>query len=135
MVFFADVAVEVGDPALAGPLLDRLAPWADQWSDNGATAANPISHYLGGLSAVLGRYDDANAFFARSAAMCRDVGAQFFLAQTEFQWGRMLARRGRAGDADQARELLQRARDTATERGYTGVRRRAEDAIGLLDAL
>ena len=41
MVFFADAAIELGDPTFAGPLFERLVPWADQWSDNGATAREP----------------------------------------------------------------------------------------------
>jgi hypothetical protein len=132
MVFFADAAIELGDPAFAGPLYERLAPWGDQWSDNGATAANPICHYLGGLAWVLGRDDEADAFFARSATMCRGIGAQFFLAQTELLWGRMLARRGRTEDRDRARELLEHARSSAIAQGYASVLDRADEAIQLL---
>jgi class 3 adenylate cyclase len=134
MVFFADAAIELGDPAFAGPLYERLAPWGDQWSDNGATAANPICHYLGGLASVLGRDDDADAFFARSATMCRGIGAQFFLAQTELLWGRMLARRGRTEDHDRAHELLEQARSSAIAKGYASVLGRADEAIRLLGA-
>ena len=129
MVFFADAAIELGDPTFAGPLYERLVPWEDQWSDNGATAANPICHYLGGLAAVLGRDDEADAFFDRSARMCRGIGAQFFLAQTELLWGRTLARRGRTEDRDRALELLEQARSSAIAKGYASVIARADEAI------
>jgi hypothetical protein len=65
--------------------------------------------------------------------MCDAMGAQFFLAQTELLWGRMLVRRG-GPDVEMARQLLERARDAATARGYASVQRSAEYALGLLDA-
>ena len=61
MAFYAEAAIELDDPEFAEPLFQRLAPWSNQWSDNGATAASPVSHYLGGLATVLGRYDEADA--------------------------------------------------------------------------
>ena len=36
MVGYAEAAIECGDPQYAGPLFDRLAPWADQWAVTGA---------------------------------------------------------------------------------------------------
>ena len=132
MAFHAEAAIELGDPAFAGPMFDRLVPWSDQWTDNGATAACPVAHYLGGFAAVLGRFDEADTWFARSSAMCDDVGAEFFRAQTNLLWGRMLADRAAPGDTDRARELLQRAHDDAVTRGYGSVARRAEAALARL---
>ena len=103
-------------------------PWGDQWSDNGATAANPVSHFLGGLSTVLGRYEDADRYFAQSAALCQAVGAKFFLAQTELLRARMLLRRGNEGDERRARGLLRHAHDVSAAAGYASVLRRAADA-------
>ena len=134
MTFFAEAAIELGEPRFAGPLFERLVPWPDQWSDNGATAANPICHYLGGLAFVLGRLDEADELLARSAAMCGEVGAQFFLAQTQLLWGRVLAARDRADDSQRARELLEQAREAGRVRGYASVLARAEAAVHLLDA-
>ena len=69
MVSYSDAAIECRDPEYAGPLLDRLSPWADEWSTTlGPTAEGPVSHFLGGLATVLGRYDEADAYFAHSAA-------------------------------------------------------------------
>ena len=69
MVGYAEAAIECRDPKYAGPLFDRLAPWADQLSTaGGLTAEGPVSHYLGGLATVLGRYDEADAYFAQAAA-------------------------------------------------------------------
>jgi thiamine pyrophosphate-dependent acetolactate synthase large subunit-like protein len=61
--------------------------------------------------------------------MCRGIGAQFFLAQTELLWGRMLARRGRHEDLDRAVELLEQARSSAIAQGYASVLDRADEAL------
>jgi class 3 adenylate cyclase/tetratricopeptide (TPR) repeat protein len=129
MSFHAEAAIELGDAAFCGPIYERFFPWSDQWTDNGATATCPIAHYLGGCAAILGRYDEADEWFAQSARMCDSVGAEFFRAQTDLLWGRMHATRGGDGDADMARELLLRARDAAIAGGYGAVEERARAAL------
>ena len=47
-------------------------------------------------------------------------------------WGRLLVERDAPGDAEQARELLERARDVAIERGYGALRQRAEGTLSRL---
>ena len=132
MAFYAEAAIELDEPSFAAPLFQQLEPWADQWSDNGATAANPISHFLGGLATVLDRFDDAAYYFQRSAAMCRAVGARFFLAETELLWARMLVRRAQDDDRRAASELLRRARDAGSAAGYGLIVRRADEALANL---
>ena len=68
MVSYAEAAIECREPRYAAPLFNQLAPWADQLSTTGTTVAGPVSHVLGGLATVLGRPDEAEAYFARSAA-------------------------------------------------------------------
>ena len=126
---YAEAAVLCGDASSAGPLHDLLAPWADQWVATGATCDGPVSHYLGGLAAVLGRFDEAHAHFGRSAAVCAAAGAPFFAARTDLQWGTMLAQRGGPGDTEKAADLLRRAHVAAVAKGYGAVERRAEAAL------
>jgi class 3 adenylate cyclase/tetratricopeptide (TPR) repeat protein len=125
----ANAAIIVRDPRDAGVLLGRLAPWADQWSASGIHTHGPVAHLLGGLAAVLGRYDEADAYFATSAASSDRAGAKFFAAQTALLWGMMLAERGAPGDVDRARELLTDARKAGTTNGYTYVERRAAETL------
>jgi hypothetical protein len=135
MVFYAEAAMACGDPRYAGPLFEQLAPWADQWCTVGTcTAEGPVSHCLGGLATVLGRFDEADAYFAQSAATSEEMGAKFFGAWTELMWGRMLIERRGPGDARRARELLGRAQADAASHGYRNVERRATDALLLLDS-
>ncbi len=133
MVDYAEAAIECGDRVYAGPLFDRLKPWGGQVPATGASALAPVSHYLGGLAAVLGRYDDAEAYFADAARFSDRVGAKFFLARTRLLWGRMLAERLFPGDAEKAGDLLAQAGDAAVEHGYGDVERRVTEARRRLD--
>ena len=85
--------------------------------------------HLGGLATVLGRYDEADAYFAQSAAMSDRMGAKFFAALTDLMWGRMLAERRAPGDTEKARDLLTKAHTAAVAHGYGGVERRAAAAL------
>jgi hypothetical protein len=134
MVDYADAAVECADPSYARPLFELLAPWHAQLPATGASALPPVSHYLGGLAGVLGRYDEADAFFSQSAAMSERMGAKFFLARTDLWWGMMLARRNRPGDADAAKARLLKAQRAARAFGYGNVDRRATQALEAADS-
>ncbi len=135
MVEYAEAAIECRDPQCARPLFERLAPWADQLSATGsANAEGPVSHYLGGLAAVLGRNDEADRFFAQATTFSNRMGARFFAARTDLSWGRVLAERRAPGDTERARELLTKAHTAAVAHGYGTVDRRAAAALQLLDA-
>jgi ATP/maltotriose-dependent transcriptional regulator MalT len=133
MLVYAQAAVGIGDPKYAGPLFDRLAPWAEQFSTTGVTADGPVSYYLGDLATVLGRFDEADAYFMQAAAFNDRVDAKFFAASTNLAWGEMLAERGAPGDAEQSRELLTNAHAVGAAHGYASVERRAAEALQRLD--
>jgi hypothetical protein len=134
MVDFAEAAIECRDPKYAQPLFDQLAPWAEQLPATGGSALGPVSHYHGGLATVLGRYDEADAYFAKSAALSDRMGAKFFAVRTDLLWGKMLAERGSRGDAEKARELLAKTHAVAAANKYANVERRASAALELIVA-
>jgi class 3 adenylate cyclase/tetratricopeptide (TPR) repeat protein len=130
MVAYAEAAVHCGDPRYAGPIFDLLAPWSDQWSTTGSTTAEgPVSRLLGGLATVLGRYDEAAAYFAHSATLSECIGAKFLAAEIDLGWGKMFAERLVPGDTGRARDLLAKAHSVAVANGYGGVERRAKAAL------
>ena len=134
MVSYSAAAIECRDPRFAGPLLDRLAPWAGTWSTTmGPTVEGPVSLFLGGLASVLGRYAEADAYFAESATSSQRADAKYFAARTDLGWGMMLADRGGPGDSQKARDLLTKAHSSAEAYGYGTVERRAATALQLLD--
>jgi class 3 adenylate cyclase len=134
LYLYAEAAIHCGDPKYAGPLFDRLAPWADQSVARGSvTASGLVSHSLGGLATVLGRYDEADFYFNQSLATGARMKAKFYVAITGLLWGKMLAERRASGDADKARELLSNAHTTAVANGYGTVERRAATALQSID--
>ena len=122
MYCYAEAAIHCGDSRYAGPLFTRLAPWAEQSVASGSvTASGLVSHALGGLATVLRRYEEADAYFVRSAAMSARMKAKFFGAITDLLWGSMLAERKAEGDTEKARVLLTSA---AACRGGIRIRER-----------
>ena len=134
MTAYADAAIECRDPEFAGPMLERLAPFSDQWLYTDVATSGPVSRSVGDLLTVLRRYDEAEAQFAHAAASSERADAIFFAARTDLSWGRMLVERRAPGDGDRARHLLNRAHGTATAQGYGNIERRATLALRQLDA-
>ena len=131
--YYAEAAIACRDPKCSRTLFDRLAPWADQAPYPGLTVDSPVSHYLGGLATVLGRYDDADAYFARAAALNDRANAKFFAARNNLSWATMLAERNAPGDNERARDLLTKAHAAAAAQGYANIERRAAEALQRLD--
>ena len=134
MIAYAEAASLCGDPRFAGPILDQLAPFSDQWLYTDVAAYGPVSRSLGDLLVVLGRYDEAESLFTDAAMSCERTNARFFAAQNEMSWGRMLAVRRGPGDREGSHDLLTRARHTAAAHGYGTVERRAAAALERLHA-
>ena len=134
MCNYAAVAIACRDPQYAAPLFDQLAPYASLLQTAANTSAGcPVSYYLGGLATVLGRYEEANAYFTQAAAFNERFDAKFCAARTNLLWGNMLAERSAGGDIEKARALLTEAHDAAVANGYATVERRAAAALQQLD--
>ena len=102
MVSYADAAIACRDPQYVQPLFDQLAPYATQWTVTGSSSQGSVSHYLGGLAAVLGRYDDADAYFTRAAELNDHLAAKFDTTRTDLLWAKMRTERNAAGDLEAA---------------------------------
>ena len=110
-------------------LYERLAPWPDQVVSSGIAIYGAVAHYLGHLAAVLGRYDTAEAHFAKAQAIHEQLQAPFHLARTHLEWGRMLLARAQPDDRDAARAHLESARDLAHRYGCALVEQRATELL------
>jgi hypothetical protein len=80
----------------------------------------------------LGRYHDAEAYFAEALDLTVRGGSHYFASYALVYWSELLATRGGAGDADRARDMLERARSTSVDHGYAGIERRADAALSRL---
>jgi hypothetical protein len=86
-----------------------------------------VAHYTGALASALGRYDDADLWFAEAAAMEERSGSVACLARTRLEWARMLLSRAGPSDEDRATILLGQALATATSVGLGTVERRVRE--------
>ena len=132
MVQFAEVAVFCRDQVAASELIKILEPWSNLWSYDDITTEGPVSHYLGGLSALIGDYEAAKSYFAASTSMCARMEARFFAARTDLLWGMLLTEGGNADEVAEANTLLSRASAIASANGYRNITHRAETALNRL---
>jgi tetratricopeptide (TPR) repeat protein len=119
-------AIELEAVGPAEHLAALIAPHHDQVPFQGLIVHEPLLYFLGGLLAVLGRYDEAETYLSEAAALCERENMRYAQAQTELSWGRMLARRNGDGDRQRAWAMLERAHARALTNGYRAVERRAE---------
>jgi tetratricopeptide (TPR) repeat protein len=129
---YAKTAIELQAVGPAGHLIGLLEPFHGQVPFEGLLAQAPVATDLGGLAAVLGLYDRAEAYFEEAAALNARGGMRFAEAYTNLLWGRMLRTRGAPGDENRARALLEEARASAATRGYALIERRAAAELSTL---
>lgn len=126
MSLCADAAAYLEHRTAAQTLAELLAPWRDQLAFTGPTCNGSIARPLGLALATAGRLDEANEAFAHAAAVHETIEAPIELARTQLNWARMLASRGRPGDPDRARALLDDALRTAIRLGLATIQTQAQ---------
>jgi hypothetical protein len=91
-----------------------------------------VARPLGLALATAGRLDEANEAFAQAAAVHERIDAPIELARTQVDWARMLSDRGRAGDPERSRELLDKGLTTATRLELATIKRHAQTVLATL---
>jgi hypothetical protein len=129
---WVDAAVQVGHRAAAELLRDRLAPFHDHIVTTHVTFEPAVAHYLGRLDHLLGRFDEADIWFAEAMALHERLESPVFVAHTQAAWAAMLADRDTADDHHRAAEMAELAHATATAGGYGYV---VSDAAAVLERL
>ena len=132
IALYARVAIELEFRDHAAGLIELMAPFHDQVPHSGLSPSEPFAMYLGGLTALLGRYDDATRHFEEATELNTRGRMRFAEAHTNLLWGRMLRTRGAPGDIDRAHALLTRSRDSAASHGYGSIERRAATELSKL---
>jgi tetratricopeptide (TPR) repeat protein len=84
---------------------------------------------LARLCAVLKRYDEAVAWFAKARVVLDEQGARPLRALTDYDEGVMYIRRGSSGDLDRAKPLIESARGQFRAIGMNGWLLRADEAF------
>jgi class 3 adenylate cyclase len=88
----------------------------------------PADRYLGLLATLLERWDDAERHFQDAMAMCEKMPSPPYLAQTQYDYARMLLRCGGSGDRPRALQLLGRAGQAAQRIGMAGLAQQVVNA-------
>ena len=113
---------DIGSAERVQPL---LLPYADQVIVQ--TVPHPVvcygaaSLYLALLDTTMTRWDDADRRFAAAIRTNTSLGARSLLARTQYEYARMLTRRGRAQDRQRALGLVDSAETTAADVGITAL--------------
>ena len=119
LCYLAEVCDVLGDAERAEELYDMLLPYAELVLvvGNATACLGATARYLGQLATVMERYDDAGEHFRFADDLNRRTAARPWLAHSNYEFARMLIRRGDTGDRGTALELLGDAESTSRELG------------------
>ena len=124
--YLAEVAVAVEDVASARRLYDLMLDYQHMTIAAGVATVcyGSASRFLGMLAVTLGDHETATDHFEHALTMNAALGARPWLAHTQCEFARLLARRGDAHAIKRADELTSAALVTAAELGMTRLQRR-----------
>lgn len=128
----AQTVVFLEDAEAARTVHEMLRPHDGRWvalQHLGTMIDAPVAFYLGMLEATFGDTEAAEEHFESSLASSDRLRARPARARTLLALGRMLRRRGLAGDELRAHRALEEALSLATDMGMLLVAQRAKDAL------
>jgi tetratricopeptide (TPR) repeat protein len=110
---------ELEDATAAPQLYELLLPYAGRNVTLGLPmlCTGSASRSLGMMATVMRRWEDAERHFEAAVAFNEKLNARPWVAETQYRYAQMLARRDGPGDRERALELLTSALSTAQELG------------------
>lgn len=129
LAMLGEACAAVGDADLTTQLYAELSPFEGYHLvlGDGVLCLGPTARVLGVLAARLGRWDDAEAHFARALELCDALESPPWSARTRLDYGRTLARRG--GRRARASTLLHDAEAAASALGMIRVAEEAREPV------
>jgi len=109
--YLTEVCDGLDDTARAQTLYDLLLPYADHTLvvGNAIACLGATSRFLGQLATVCNRWEEAEQHFRHAIELNKRLNARPWLAHSQFQYARMLRKRGQAQDIEMAGTLLDEA--------------------------
>ena len=129
MALYARCAAYVGDTEASAHLARLIEPRRDHVASTGITTEGSLDLALGLALSTCTRFEEADAAFARAAAMHERMEAPIFLARTQLGWARMHLDRDAPDDRSRAQELVRSASATAAGLGAVSIERRARQLL------
>jgi tetratricopeptide (TPR) repeat protein len=113
---------------LAEDVYRMLAPRRGQLivASPGSFCAGAADRYLGSMTALMGRYDEAVHHYEEALELESSVGSDALVARTNYWFARMLLERGALGDAERGVELLAQTIATGRRLGMLALVRQAD---------
>ncbi|WP_169814671.1 helix-turn-helix transcriptional regulator, partial [Nocardia pseudovaccinii] len=130
-----ELAALFDDTEVGADVAARLRPYADLFVTGGAGIllnVGSVRTYLGIALAVSGQLDDAVRELRKGIAANDSAGTPPYAALARFELARILARRRRSGDTDEAVALCAGVAATATQLGMTPLLKRADELAATL---
>ncbi len=129
----AEASIRLRDEVTASALLDRLLPYRDHFAMT-VVPVGAVARFCAALASTLGRFEEADTWFAEAVAMDERAGAVSCLARSRLDWARMLLTRRSPTDADRAAAMLDMVLRAASAVGLPTVERRAQALLAGPDA-
>jgi DNA-binding CsgD family transcriptional regulator len=128
MVYLAEVCAAVCDAERAEQLYPMLAPWKgyNVVAASATVCLGPTDHYLGMLSTVMRRWQDAERHLEAAIAMNQRQGAVPWLAHSQYRYLCMLLERNHPCDLPRARTLWEATRRLAEDLGMVTLTQRLQ---------
>lgn len=137
LAYLSTVTARLGDSKHSEHLYETLRPYAGRIVVAGAPAQacwGPVDHYLGVLAALSSVHDLAADHFEAALELNRRLGSASLLAETRYEYGRLLRDEGDLHEASAAAHL-DAARRTATALGMAALLERIGRASSAADSL
>ena len=134
MFMWAEVCTRLGAIDRATTLYELLEPFSGRLAVSGPSVYGSIDRALGTLASTLGRYEQAERYFAAAAEIEQRLGAPLFLARTRASWARALIARGRPEDRERAQTMLEQAEEVAERLGAGGITQEVAECRAALAA-
>ena len=118
VAYLAETCVALDDQTNAAVLTRMLLPMAERNASMGLFCyLGPVAYYLGILALTLNDFAEAARHFAAALESAQKIGAVAWVARIQLGLARTLLARDSTGAIDEARELIEAARSTATALG------------------
>ncbi|MFI5307696.1 MAG: ATP-binding protein [Polyangiales bacterium] len=133
-MYLSVICYYLGDRPRAELVHRALEPYAERiiLLGHASMYMGPVHHALARVASTLERWDEADRCFERAIARNQELGARVWVAQVQFDYAETLWKRGRAGDRERARALIDASLLTARELGIGDIEQRAARLVGPL---